>query len=153
MIHIASDTEMGIVRIMDEVATLAHTKSLNVARRVRDALNAPRCVEGRTVARGASIGVIQATALEHGRFVCLVRVEGSLENWEATECEFVEESYPNMGDAEDAVPLYRAQGERDLYRKTLFSVAARLGEGLDQPTQIAKEIRAMLDRVDEGLLP
>lgn len=54
--------EEGTIRIEQHGAVLARTKSFTVARRIRDALNAPRCLEGQRV----KVTIDQVTGDEHG---------------------------------------------------------------------------------------
>jgi hypothetical protein len=48
-VWVQPDPEQGYVNIKQGNITLARTKSLNVARRIRDALNAPETLVGQTV--------------------------------------------------------------------------------------------------------
>lgn len=134
-IHIERDDELGVVRIMSDVACLAHTKSRIIAARIRDALNAPKGLIGQVVRRGTGelgklgghVGVVQKIAWSntHVGFILLVRVDQRLEEWEAESCAVVEmnystkDTYERGEDTWPAGPSLNIQRERDRYRQLL----------------------------------
>lgn len=148
-IHIESDQELGIVRIMDEHGCLAHTKSRNVARRIRDALNSPWSIIGQSVSFDHRHGVIQEVAWSHGHvgYIFLVRIGDQLEEWEAEQCQLVEQVYgPKDRFADDeetypAGPTLRVQRERDCYRELL----QRLLHDAAHSTDLEDEVKRALE--------
>lgn len=71
------DDKNGYVNVMQHGAILSRTKSINVARRIRDALNAPDSLVGQTIEGSVPYAGVVGGPLRDVRGVVLVLVPGA----------------------------------------------------------------------------